>query len=151
MCATTLGASAQSVRLGEPVPTLNVTPHISDMLDIYNREYTCLIFVHSESKPCVEAMRNFAATAKSIEKQCAIAFITSEDESNRDAIVERLGIEDYNLAFDHNNRTFKAFGIQYAPFVVIYRTKNSRIEWFGPIHHLGGVVIERLNQRHKYQ
>ena len=151
MCATTLGASAQSVRLGEPVPTLNVTPHIGDMLDIYNREYTCLIFVHSESKPCVEAMRNFAATAKSIEKQCAIAFITSEDESNRDAIVERLGIEDYNLAFDHNNRTFKAFGIQYAPFVVIYRTKNSRIEWFGPIHHLGGVVIERLNQRHKYQ
>lgn len=151
MCATTLGASAQSVRLGEPVPTLNVTPHIGDMLDIYNRDYTCLIFVHSESKPCVEAMRNFAATAKSIEKQCAIAFITSEDESNRDAIVERLGIEDYNIAFDHNNRTFKAFGIQYAPFVVIYRNKNSRIEWFGPIHHLGGVVIERLNQRQKYQ
>lgn len=150
LCATVVGASAQSVRLGEPLPTVNVTPDIDDAVAMYNRDYTCLIFVHSESQPCVEALRNFKDTAKSIEKQCAIVFITSEQESDKEAIVERLGIEDYNIAFDHNNRTFKAFGIQYAPFVVIYRNKNSRIEWFGPIHHLGGVVIDRLNQRQKY-
>lgn len=147
ICATTIEVSAQSVRLGEPIPSIHATPNIEDALAAYNREYTCLIFAHSESKPCVDAMRNFEPMAKSIERECAIVVITNEDAQDSEAIIERLNIENYILTFDDNNRTFRAFGIQYAPFAVIYKTKNSRIKWFGPIHHLDNTIIQEIRKR----
>ena len=147
ICATAVYSSAQSVRIGEPIPSLHVSPNIEDSISVYDRDYTCLIFAHSESAPCVKAMQNFATTAQSIEKQCAIVVITNESESDREIIIERLNIDNYVLAFDNNSRTFKAFGIQYAPFVVIYRTKNSRIEWFGPIHQLNSNIFKQISKR----
>ena len=147
ICATAIGAHAQSIRLGEQVPALSVTPDINETLELYNRDYTCLIFAHSDSKPCVDAMHNFAATAPSIERDCAIVVVTCEAESDRDIITERLKAREYILVFDDNNSTFKAFGIHYVPFVVIYRNKNSRIEWFGPIHQLDKDTIRQFRNR----
>ena len=145
--ATTVDAHAQSIRLGESIPTISVSPSIDETLDIYNRDYTCLIFAHSESKPCVDALRKFEATAQEINKWCAIVIISGEDESNSEAIIERLDIEDYIVAFDSENRTLKNFGINYVPFAVIYRTKNSRIEWFGPLHHINSKLIKDISKR----
>ena len=145
LCATAVGVSAQSIRLGGQIPALSLTTDIDDTLAMYNRDYTCLIFAHSQSKPCVDALRNFADTAKSIDKQCAIVVMTGETEEDSEAIIQRLNIEDYTVAFDDNNRTIKAFGIQYVPFVVIYRTKNERVMWFGPIHHLTGDIVDQLS------
>ena len=147
MVATTVAAHAQSIRLGETIPAISVSPTIDETLALYNRDYTCLIFAHSQSKPCIEALHDFGATAKEIDLSCAIVVITGEAEADSDAIVERLGIEDYILAFDDNNRTHKAFGIHYVPFAVIYRTKNSRIEWFGPLHHIKPEIIEEISNR----
>ncbi len=147
MVATAVTAHAQSIRLGEPIPTISVSPAINEELALYNRDYTCLIFAHSESAPCVEALRNFKATAEEIHLSCAIVIITGEAESNSEAIIERLGIEEYIVAFDENNRTLRAFGINYVPFAVIYRTKNSRVEWFGPVHHMGRDIIEKISKR----
>jgi hypothetical protein len=144
---TTVGAHAQSIRLGESIPSISVSPSIDETLDLYNRDYTCLIFAHSESKPCVDAMRAFEATAHEINRTCAIVVITGEDESNSEAIIERLDIEDYIVAFDNENRTLKNFGINYVPFAVIYRTKNSRIEWFGPLHHINSKLIKDISKR----
>lgn len=149
MVATTVGTQAQSIRLGEPVPSLSLQSSIDETLAIYNRDYVCLIFAHSESKPCVDALRNFAPTAEAISKQCAIVVITSESELDREVITERLGVEDYILAFDSQGRTFKAFGIHYVPFAVIYRTKNSHIEWFGPMHHIETSTFQRTSKRSK--
>lgn len=149
MVATTVAAHAQSIRFGESIPSLNLQSSIDETLAIYNRDYVCLIFAHSESKPCVDAMRNFAPTAQAISKQCAIVVITTESELNKASIVERLGIEDYILAFDSNGRTFKAFGINYVPFAVIYRTKNSHIEWFGPMHHIETSTFQKTSRRSK--
>ena len=145
LCATAVGVSAQSIRLGGQIPTLSLTTNIDDTLAMYNREYTCLIFAHSESKPCVDALHAFEPIAKSINKQCAIVVITGEDEQDSDAISQRLNIEDYIIAFDDNNRTINEFGIQHIPFVVIYRTKNERIKWFGPINQLDSDVIDQLS------
>ena len=145
--ASTIGAQAQSMRLGESVPTISVSPSIDETLELYNRNYTCLIFAHSQSEPCIDALREFQATAEQIKRTCAIVIITSEAEIEEDAIVERLGIDDYILAFDNDNRTFKNFGISYVPFAVVYRNKNSRIEWFGPIHHLESKTIKNLSNR----
>lgn len=147
MVATAVAAHAQSIRLGEPIPAISVSPAIDEELALYNRDYTCLIFAHSASTPCVEALRNFKATAEEIHLSCAIVIITGEAESNREEIVERLGIEEYIVAFDDNNRTLRAFGINYVPFAVIYRTKNSRVEWFGPMHHLRRDTIEEISNR----
>ena len=147
LVATSATAHAQSIRLDEPIPAISVEPSISNILELYNREYTCLIFAHSESGPCVDAMREFNAIAKQIDLACAIVIITGEAESNREEIVERLGIEEYIVAFDDNNRTLRAFGINYVPFAVIYRTKNSRVEWFGPMHHLKRDTIEEISNR----
>jgi hypothetical protein len=144
---TTVGAHAQSIRLGESIPSISVSPSIDETLDLYNRDYTCLIFAHSESKPCVDAMRAFEATAHEINRSCAIVVITGEDESNSEAIIERLDIEDYIVAFDNENRTLKNFGINYVHFAVIYRTKNSRIEWFGPLHPINSKLIKDISKR----
>ena len=145
--ASTIGAQAQSMRLGGSIPTVSVSPSIDELLELYNRDYTCLIFAHSESKPCIDALRAFEATANEIKRSCAIVIITGESEIYEDAIVERLGIGDYILAFDNDNRTFKNFGISYVPFAVVYRNKNSRIEWFGPVHHLESKTIKDLSKR----
>ena len=147
ICATVFGAHAQSIRLGEQIPALSITSDINETLELYNRDYTCLIFAHSESSPCVDAMHNFAATAISLQRDCTIVVVTCEAESDRDIITERLKAEEYILAFDNDNNTFKAFGIHYVPFVVIYRNKNSRIEWFGPIHQLGKNTIKQFRNR----
>ena len=147
MVATTVAAHAQSIRLGEAIPAISVSPTIDETLALYNRDYTCLIFAHSESKPCVEALRDFRATAEEIGLTCAIVVITGESEVDSEAIIERLGIEDYIVAFDDNNRTLKAFGIHYVPFAVIYRTKNSRVEWFGPVHHMERDIIDKISNR----
>ena len=149
MVATTVVAHAQSIRLGEPVPSLSLQSSIDETLALYNRDYVCLIFAHSESEPCVDAIRDFAPTAEDISKQCAIVVITTESELDKDSIVERLGVEDYILAFDSQGRTFKAFGIQYVPFAVVYRTKNSRIEWFGPMHHIETSTFQKTSKHSK--
>ena len=147
ICATVIGAHAQSIRLGEQVPALSITYSIDETLELYNRDYTCLIFAHSDSKPCADAMHSFAATAPSIERDCAIVVVTCEAESDRENITERLKAHEYILAFDDNYNTFKAFGIHYVPFVVIYRNKNSRIVWFGPIHQLNKDTLRQLRNR----
>ena len=147
MVATTVAAHAQSIRLGEAIPAISVSPTIDETLALYNRDYTCLIFAHSESTPCVDALCDFRTTAKEIDLTCAIVVITGESEVDSEAIVERLDIEDYIVAFDDNNRTHKAFGIHYVPFAVIYRTKNSRVEWFGPVHHIKPEIIEEISNR----
>lgn len=147
ICTTAIGASAQCVRLGKPIPSIHITPDIDDITKNHDCDYTCLIFAHSESMPCVEAMRNFEDKAKNMAKECVIVVITNEDAQNREAIIEQLNIQNYILAFDDNNRTFKAFGIHYAPFAVIYRTKSSRIEWFGPIHQLDSAIIRKISNR----
>lgn len=149
MVATTVVAHAQSIRLGEPVPSLSLQSSIDEPLALYNRDYVCLIFAHSESEPCVDAIRDFAPTAEDISKQCAIVVITTESELDKDSIVERLGVEDYILAFDSQGRTFKAFGIHYVPFAVVYRTKNSRIEWFGPMHHIETSTFQKTSKHSK--
>ena len=147
LMASALTAHAQSIRLEEVIPTVSVEPSIDETLKLYNREYTCLIFAHSESEPCAEAMRNFRTIAEVIYRSCVIVVITGEDASESEAIAERLDIEDYVLAFDVDNRTLKAFGIYYVPFAVIYRNKNSRIEWFGPLHSFDEGIIEKLSNR----
>lgn len=149
MVAATVVAHAQSIRLGEPVPSLSLQSSIDETLALYNRDYVCLIFAHSESEPCVDAIRDFAPTAEDISKQCAIVVITTESELDKDSIVERLGVEDYILAFDSQGRTFKAFGIHYVPFAVVYRTKNSRIEWFGPMHHIETSTFQKTSKHSK--
>jgi hypothetical protein len=144
ICATAFSANAQSIRLDETIPALSVTTNLDETLAMYNRDYTCLIFAHSESKPCVDAMSNFNSTAERLNSQCTIVIITGEAEENSAVITERLSAENYILAFDDNNNTLKAFGINYVPFVVIYRNKNSRVKWFGPIHHLNDDIIKQL-------
>ena len=147
LLASALAAHAQSIRLEENIPTVGVEPSIDETLKLYNREYTCLIFVHSESEPCAEAMRNFRAVAEMIYRTCAIVVITGEDASESETIAKRLDIEDYILAFDVDNRTLNAFGIQYVPFAVVYRSKNSRIEWFCPMHHVDDYMLEKIRKQ----
>ena len=147
MMATTVAAHAQSIRLGETIHAINVSPSVDETLALYNRDYTCLIFAHSESGPCVDAMREFNAIAKQIDLACAIVIITVEDSADSKGIIQRLDIEDYILAFDVDNRTLNAFGIQYVPFAVVYRSKNSRIEWFGPMHHVDDYMLEKIRKQ----
>lgn len=145
--ATAVGVDAQSIRIGEPIPSVSVSTDLNETLDIYNRDYVCMIFAHSESKPCIDAMSNFRTTALDISDHCAIVVITNENETDSAIIAERLSAEDHILAFDIDNRTFRAFGIHYVPFGVVYSSRNSHIVWFGPIHQLNSKVLSPQRKR----
>ena len=80
-------------------------------------------------------------------KSSLFNLITGEDSADSKDIIQRLDIEDYILAFDVDNRTLNAFGIQYVPFAVVYRSKNSRIEWFGPMHHVDDYMLEKIRKQ----
>ena len=57
MVATAVTAHAQSIRLGEPIPAVSVSPAIDEELALYNRDYTCLIFAAPPRRVCWRSVR----------------------------------------------------------------------------------------------
>lgn len=133
LCAA-IDVSAQSIRLGERIPEISVTSEYGTKLEYAEKELMTLIFIHSESEPCIEAVQLLDPY---LHEMMDIVLVTPESSEEHDAIVRRLGTSDFAIAFDNDGKTYRNFGINYVPFCVIYDTQRKRIEWFGPIEHLG--------------
>jgi hypothetical protein len=139
--------SAQNIRLGQPIPDMHTTLTDDQMEALGDKEFTCIIFVHSESTPCIDALSRFDTTAEALNNHSTLLILSNEEAWIEEILRKQIGFKEYTLAFDKDNRTFKAFGIRYVPFAVIYRTKNSRIEWFGPLHQLNATTLTKITKR----
>lgn len=144
---TASAAVAQNIRLGERIPTIDIDATMGTHLDHIETDYVCLVFVHSSSLPCIEALDKFAAIADSVKQQMSVVLITPEDPSGEKELLARFVDDNTSVAFDRDYKTFNAFGINFAPFGVIYEKRRSRAEWFGSIQQLDAETLRQITQR----
>lgn len=143
MCLCATYAEAQTIRLGERIPAINVDSELGRELELVTKQYVCLIFAHPESHPCIEALEQFDATMPDIDADMEVVVLLCEPRGS-EAMLPCSN--NYTLAFDNNHRTFQAFNIDYVPFGVIYETHRSRTLWFGPIEQLNAQTLTRILQ-----
>ena len=136
MVVACTSASAQNIRLGDKIPDISVESVVGTELKLIEQEYTCLIFMHSKCEPCFKAIPDFYNVASTIADRLAIVLITHETREAESDIAKNFEGCYNTIAFDNKSNTHKAFGINFVPFGVIYKTKNRRIEWFGSLQQL---------------
>ena len=130
---THLDVNAQRVRLGERLPDVKVESEFGTRLQDTNKDFVCLVFINSHSKPCIDEVRKIDPN---LLYDMELILVTQEQPNTKDEITSRLGTSQYSIAFDIEDKTFRSFGIRYVPFCVIYKQRNRRIEWFGPTDRL---------------
>lgn len=147
MLFTASAAMAQNIRLGERIPAIDIHATMGTHLDHIETDYVCLVFIHSSSLPCIEALDEFAPIADCVKQQMSVVLITPEDPDGKKELLTRFVDDNTSVAFDRDYKTFSAFGINFAPFGVIYDTKRSHAEWFGSIQQLDVEILTEITQR----
>lgn len=138
-------ANAQSIRLGDRIPDLQVARELA----ITSKEYVCLSFVHTESTPCLYAIESLCQIVGNYTDLFEIVFVTNQNEDCAEDITCLANNVDITIFNDRESHTFKAFGIKYVPYSVIYSTKRNRVEWFGSVQQLNTETIERIINKQK--
>jgi thiol-disulfide isomerase/thioredoxin len=141
LCTTT---TAQNIRLGEKIPDISVESVVGTDLKLIEQEYTCLIFMHSKCEPCYKAIPALHSAAAPLSDKLAVVLITHETKEVEETITKNFGSYFSTIAFDNNRHTYKAFGINFVPFGVIYNTKSRRIEWFGSVQQLTTAELNKI-------
>ena len=139
----TLSAEAQSVRLGERTPEVSVMSEYGSKLEYVERDLVCLVFVSSHCEPCIKAVQTID---RALLEKINIILLTTESHELHDEIVERIGATELSIAYDIEGKTYKAFGINYIPFAVIYSVKRKIVKWFGPVQQLDGSLVEQIEE-----
>jgi len=129
-------AEAQHLKLGERLPSIDVDSSVGSDLKLVDRAYTCIVFMHSESKPSVDAIREFSKMTLSLRGHLAVVLITPEQDGFEQEVLNSFTSSDTILAFDNDYRTFENFNVSHIPFAVIYDTKSRRVKWFGSLMQL---------------
>lgn len=142
-------SQAQSIRLGHRIPKIKVVSEFGDDLKLIKQPYVCLIFAHSGSWPCINAISQFKSISSNYDERLAIVIITTEKQEEGLEAWERFMDYNTSLAFDIDRRTYDAFGINFVPYCVIYSTKHRRAIWFNSLTQLQPELLERIVYRTK--
>ncbi len=146
MLAAVTHVQAQNLRLGEKVPSINVDSKLGKELNLGTKEYVCMIFIHSESLPCIKAFADMGDMRTTLLDNLDIVLVTTEQRDIEADIAQRIDTLGMTLAFDTERKTFKAFGINYVPFCVIFDKRRSKAQWFGPVNQLNrDIILEITN------
>lgn len=143
LCIPT-NAEAQAIRLGERIPDISVESEYGRSLERIASSYVCLIFIHSDSTPCINAVNALDTITEIHNEAIHKVLVTYEGMEDELSIRNCITLQNYTLAFDHERRTFQAFEVSYVPFGVIYDTRRNRIHWFGPLHQLNAQIITQI-------
>lgn len=135
--ATILSVEAQPLRLGERLPSINVDSSVGSDLKLIDKAYACIIFMHSESEPTLQAIKSFTELATPWRENLAIVLITPEQEGFEQEVLSSFTTNDTIVAFDNNFSTFESFKVQHIPFGVVYETRSRRVQWSGSLTQLG--------------
>lgn len=138
-----LTTSAQNIRLGERVPKFSVTGESAIILETSSKPYHFLILTHSESEYCNRAIATLTPVLSGMAEHMEVLLLTNESSDEQEEIHRRIGLN-YPIVFDVNNQTFKAIGVTYVPFGVIYETKRRRALWIGSLHQLDEATLNEI-------
>lgn len=142
--STLTDVEAQVLRLGERIPDINLQATLGTAPDMLTCDYVCLIFVHSESQPSIEAIDIYKGLSRSYADQLAAILITPEERGAEHEELDRYVDGSTSVGFDNNYRTFNAFDIKYVPFGVIYKNRTRKILWFGSIGQLNTKSLNEI-------
>ncbi len=136
-------SQAQQIRLGHRIPDIKIVSEHGEDLKFINKEYVCLVFVHSESHPCMDALAHLRSISNHLNERMATVLISAEDSTKSEAWRDLVDDNIY-LTFDNNLHTFHAFGVNFVPFGVVYDTKRRRALWFGSLLQLQHEVLDEI-------
>lgn len=142
LCMT--NADAQILRIGERIPAIDVDSSAGSDLKLVDKEYTCLIFMHSKSNPSIEAIQQFTELSTPLRQKLGIVLLTPEQDGFEEEMLRKITTNDTIVAFDNDSRTFRNFRVSYIPFAVIYSTQTRKIVWFGSLAQLDESEIHSI-------
>lgn len=138
--ALAIEVDAQSIRLGDRIPDIP----LSKELDVAYKDYVCLTFINTESAPCLTAIESIVAIVKDHAPSMELVFVCNQAPGCEGDIAHLTEGIRHTMAYDSEARIFRAFGIEYVPYMVIYSTKRNRIEWFGSMRQLSANTIKQI-------
>lgn len=141
IAAAALSVSAQPLRLGHRLPNIDVDSSVGSELKLIDKEFTCIIFMHSGSQPTLEAIKSFSNIATQWHDELAVVLITPEQDGFEQEVLNSFTTNDTIVAFDNNYRTFESFDVQFIPFGVIYDNQKRRVQWFGSLPQLNEAEV----------
>lgn len=147
--AMTFACSAQRLRIGEKLPSIDVDSSVGSDLKQIEKEYACIIFMHSESEPSIEAIKSFTTLSTAYNERLAMVLITPEQDGYEQEVLSSFTTIDTIVAFDNNYRTFESFKVRHLPFAVLYETRSRRVQWFGSLTQLSEEQLEKILKQKK--
>ncbi|MBQ2364021.1 MAG: hypothetical protein II288_00480 [Alistipes sp.] len=141
-------AEAQNIRLGEKIPDIHVISDMGEKLELIDTECVCLIFVHAESKPSINAVHSFRGIAEALGDEISFVLLFYEEPSPT-SIENFYLTENTTIATDYEHRTFHNFEINYVPYAVIYEKRRDRALWFGSTQQLNQEMLKQIIETSK--
>ncbi len=138
------GATAQELRIGRRIPPIDVDSSAGSDLKLVEKEFTCLIFMHSESEPSIEAIRKFSTMTLDLREKLDIVLLTMEQDGFEQEMLNSFTTANTIVAFDNDGRTFRNFDVSYIPFAVVYHSRSRRALWFGSLAQLQNKEIRMI-------
>lgn len=124
-----LTVRAQEIVIGERVPDLRASEWLGAAPTEDDRRATLLIFYHTESQPCVEALPHIDSLARSMKSTRVIVVAMEPKERIAPSLVRYMS-ERFYVAIDQSGKAFESYGIRYVPFGVLVDPKG-RAQWIG--------------------
>ena len=139
LCVCSL--NAQTLRIGDRIPTIDADSSAGSELKLVEAKYTCLIFMHSESEPSTQAIRYFSTNIHDEEMDLDVVLLTPEQDGFEEEMLRSITTNKTIVAFDNDGHTFANFNIEHVPFTVVYNTDSRKAVWFGPLARLTTEIL----------
>lgn len=124
-----LAVRAQEIVIGERVPDLRPTEWLGASPAEDDRRATLVIFYHTESQPCVEALPQLDRLARGLKDVRLIVVAMEPKERIAPSLAKYMSAQFY-VAIDQSGNAFDSYGIRYVPFGVLVDPKG-RAQWIG--------------------
>ncbi len=144
IAAMIISSEAQPLRLGGRLPDIDVDSSAGSELKMIDKAYACIIFMHSESQPTLEAIKHFTQLSEPWREDLAVVLLTPEQDGFEQEVLSGFATNDTIMAFDNGFKTFESFNVQHIPFGVIYETRSRRVQWFGSLIQLDNSELKRV-------
>lgn len=135
LCITLLAALCtegfcQNIIIGDRLPS-DVRPR-RWLMDLQPEatDYTCILFYHSESPVCQQALKAIKPIIEQYGTSLNLVLITKEEYDKAGvALTEHLD-DRVGIAFDDGGRIFRELGVTFIPFCVVCDRKHRTL-WCG--------------------
>ena len=143
LLATYGEASCQNIIIGDRLPS-DVRPRrwLMDMQP-EDADFTCVLFYHSESRLCQDALNHIKTILTSYGAQINLVILTKERYEDAGATLTQHLDDHVGIAFDEGGRIFRRIGVSFIPFCVICDKKRHAL-WCGNGATLTAEITDKI-------